>query len=281
MGKFRLGPDYLRTFAAPLREAALMHLRTLYDELMAPVRPLLETPRLIVAPHGKLHQVPFHALYDGCRHLLDDFEVSVSPSASVHALCRSRRAGSPAGSLVMGIPDDKAPWIADEAQAVAATLPDARVFIGHSATEAELRAHAPGSRFVHVACHGMFRRDNPAFSAIRLGDSWLSLHDLYSIPLSAELVVLSGCSTGMNAVTGGDELIGLMRGLLHAGARSVMLSLWDIQDRSASEFMTAFYRNLQDGRNKAESWRGACLEHRENHPHPSHWAPYVFIGSCE
>ena len=100
------------------------------------------------------------------------------------------------------------------------------------------------SRIIHIATHGYFREDNPLFSGIRLGDSYLTLYDLYSLRLPAELVTVSGCGTGLNVVTAGDELGGLIRGLFSAGARSLLVTLWDVHDRSTAEFVKSFYRNL-------------------------------------
>jgi len=281
MEKFRLGPEYVRTFATLLREATLVHLRALYRELIAPIRSLLKTRHLIVAPHGSLHQVPFHALQDGDRFLLDDFTVSIAPSASVFALCAARQPNPQGGALVLGVPNASAPWIGDEARDVAALLPGSRLLVGGEASEANLRCHAPKCRYLHIASHGIFRRHNPAFSSIALGDSDLTLHELYGLHLSAELVVLSGCNTGMNAVTGADELIGLMRGLLHAGAHGLLLSLWDVHDRSTADFMSVFYRKMGDGVSPAESLRHAALEIRDRYPHPWHWAPFCLIGRYE
>src|SRR6185436_12164527 len=132
--------------------------------------------------------------------------------------------------MVMGVPDPATPFIAEEARAVATVLPGARVFMGADATVERLRTIGATSRLLHVATHGRFRRDNPMFSSIRLGSGPLSVFDLYQLRLSADLVTLSGCSTGLNAVEGGDELLGLVRGLLYAGARSVLLTLWDVHD---------------------------------------------------
>ena len=95
---------------------------------------------------------------------------------------------------------------------------------------------------MHIATHGMFRRDNPMFSSIRLGDGPLSVYDLYELRLSAELVTLSGCGTGLSGVVGGDEQLGLVRGLLYAGARGVLLTLWDAYDSSTADFMKALLR---------------------------------------
>ena len=116
------------------------------------------------------------------------------------------------------------------------------------------------------------------FSGIRLGDAYLNLYDLYQLKLNAELVTLSGCATGMNVVTAGDELLGLIRGLLYAGAHSLLLSLWDVHDQTTAEFMACFYRRLQDGRRQR-----LCPARRhdgtaQRHPHPYHWAPFTLIG---
>jgi CHAT domain-containing protein len=141
-----------------------------------------------------------------------------------------------------------------------------------------LRTHGRVSRIVHLATHGYFRQDNPLFSSIRLGDSHLSLYDIYHLQLPAELIVLSGCATGLNVVTPGDELIGLVRGLLQAGAQSLVLSLWDVHDESTKDFMIAFYSRLQRSEVKAKAMQAAMIEVRERYPHPYHWAPFSLIG---
>jgi CHAT domain-containing protein len=131
---------------------------------------------------------------------------------------------------------------------------------------------------IHIATHGHFRQDNPMFSAIRMGNTYLSLFDLYQLRLPVELITLSGCSTGLNVVGAGDELIGLARGLLHAGAQSLVLSLWDVHDKSTAEFMVFFYSLLRQGQSKAAALRGAMLAMRSSYPHPYQWAPFILIG---
>ena len=116
------------------------------------------------------------------------------------------------------------------------------------------------------------------FSAIRLGDGYLTLYDLNRFRLPAELVTLSGCSTGLNVVAKGDELLGLVRGLLHSGARSLLLSLWDVQDRSTTKLMSSFYTRFRDQGNMASALQGAMQELRETQPHPYFWAPFVLTG---
>ena len=176
------------------------------------------------------------------------------------------------------MPDAATPHILDEVQTVAATLPNARLFLGEAASEENLRRYGPNSRFVHVATHGMFRYDNPMFSSVQLGSSRLSLFDLYQLELRAELVTLSGCGTGLNVVEGGDELMGMVRGLLYAGARAALVTLWDVNDQSTSEFMKRFYRCLQAGSSQARAMQEAMRELREEYPHPYYWAPFVLVG---
>jgi CHAT domain-containing protein len=82
----------------------------------------------------------------------------------------------------------------------------------------------------------------------------------------------------LNVVAEGDELLGLTRGLLYAGAKSLLLSLWDVDDRSTSEFMKEFYQHLQTRRRKADAVRAAMLKLREQYPHPYFWAPFKLTG---
>lgn len=254
------------------------HLASLYQELIAPIADLLDAKHLVFAPHGLLHHIPFHALYDGESYLIDKFTVSYAPSGSVYALCREKATNVSGGSLILGMADTQAPLILEEVEALRGILPDAKLFVGEAASEAVLKSHGPTSRIVHIATHGYFRQDNPMFSSIRLGDSYLSLYDLYHFKLPVELVVLSGCATGRNTVTLGDELMGLVRGLLQAGAQSLMLSLWDVHDASTRDFMIAFYTRLAQGMAKPLAVQGAMAEIRHVHPHPYYWAPFSLIG---
>ena len=116
------------------------------------------------------------------------------------------------------------------------------------------------------------------FSGIRLGDGILSLYDLYQLRLPAELITLSGCATGLSVVADGDELLGLARGLIYAGAQSALLTLWDVQDSSTAQFMNAFYGHLADCKDKAAALQRAALDIREIYPHPYYWAPFVLLG---
>jgi CHAT domain-containing protein len=278
LSKFRFGSTYTTAFAGELRTVTEAHLYELYSELVAPLRSRLSGNHLVIVPHGFLHYVPFHALTDGERFVIDDFTVSYSPSASVYRLSSMKPPTDHKTSLVMGVPHASLPHVRSEVQAVAAALPSPVVFMGKQATHERLRTIGAQSRFIHIATHGHVRRDNPMFSSIDLGTGPLSLFDLYKLDLSAELVTLSGCSTGVNVVTGGDEVVGLVRGLLYSGARAVLLTLWDAYDRSTAAFMTSFYRAMAESRTKSAALRFAMREVRAEFPHPFYWAPFVLVG---
>ena len=279
LSKFRLGENYLRTFRGSLLTATQHHLKVLHDALIAPISNQLKGQHLIVVPHGALHRLPFQSLFDGQQYLIDRFTISYAPSATIHSLCSQRPVNRSGGSLVMGVPDAMAPLISDEANTVAGILPGAELFLAADATTSVLHQKGPACRFIHIATHGYYRQDSPMFSGIKLGDSILSLYDLYRFKLPAELIVLSGCATGVSTVAGGDELLGLVRGLIYAGARAALLTLWDVQDRSTLEFMTSFYKHLTAGENKAIALQRAVQAVREQNPHPYYWAPFSLVGN--
>jgi CHAT domain-containing protein len=278
LAKFRLEPQYVATFREPMLKSTQAHLASLYQELVAPIADLLHAKHLVFAPHGLLHHIPFHALFDGESYLIDKFSVSYAPTASVYALCQEKAVNVSGRSLLLGIADAQAPLILDEVEALAGILPNSNLFVGDAASESVLKSLGPASRIIHIATHGYFRQDNPMFSSIRLGNTYLSLYDLYNFKLPAELVALSGCATGRNTVTAGDELMGLGRGLLRAGAQSVLLSLWDVHDASTRDFMIAFYSRLGGGTAKPLAMQAAMAEIREAYPHPFYWAPFSLIG---
>jgi CHAT domain-containing protein len=276
--KVRIGPAYARTFEPLLLDSVRAHLKALHDDLLSPIWNDIKGGHLVVVPHGFLHYVPFHALFDGHRYVVDRCTVSYAPSASVYALAGRSRPAASGQSLVLSVPDERAPLIAAEAEEVAAVLPCASLFVGSDATGEVLRSHGRCSRVIHIASHGLFRPDSPMFSGIRLGDGYLTGYDLASLTLPAALVTLSGCATGRGVAEAGDEILGISRGLFCAGARSLLLSLWDVHDESTTHFMTSFYRALFDAGDMAEAARVAMLEVKARQPHPYYWAPFALIG---
>jgi len=145
-------------------------------------------------------------------------------------------------------------------------------------------------RIVHFATHGVLNARRPELSGIVLSlfdergqkqDGFLRLHDVYNLRLDADLVVLSGCQTALGKDLKGEGLVGLTRGFMYAGARSVVASLWQVDDESTAELMKRFYRAmLKENRRPADALRAAQLEmSRDKRWYaPFYWAGFVLQG---
>ena len=116
------------------------------------------------------------------------------------------------------------------------------------------------------------------FSSFKLADGYFTAMDLFSMECGTNLVAMSGCKSGLSEVSGSDDLMGLMRGFLYSGARSLMMSLWNVNDESAMDLMTEFYRRWQGGTRKGEALRYAMQTIRQIYPNPFHWAPFFIVG---
>ena len=287
--RFRAGKEFTVKHMAVLERSARQVLTALYEQLMAPLEPLIEelsdeasyendARKLVVVPHGLLHQLPFHALFDGERYLIDRFEISYAPSATVYALCQERESDHQDKALAFGVDDLTIPAATAEVRAIAEHLPETEAYVGEAATMEALRSKVPGCGTLHLACHGLFRSDNPMFSALKLHDGWLMAADAISLDLDGALVTLSACESGRSEVYGGDETIGLTRAFLGAGAATLVVSLWLVQDETTAELMGEWYGRLHSRQGRASALRAAQLEVKRRYPHPYYWAPFVLIG---
>jgi CHAT domain-containing protein len=284
--KFSYGAEYVDAHFWQLKGATDHALSEIYETVFLPLESSLNNKRLVIIPHDALHYVPFHALCDRRGYyLIDRFEISYAPSASVLALCRSNNrhsnnlSATPGTLVALGFSEKGTPGIVDEIETLKKIFRDAVILTGSRATRDNLIEFAPGARFLHLASHGYFRRDNPMFSFLKLADSQLNFYNLLDLKLNAELVTLSACHTGVNTVFPGDELQGLMRGFLYAGAPSLIVSLWAVNDRSTAEFMAVLYSHICAGSEKRAALRAAQLAIKEAYGHPYYWAPFVLIGN--
>ncbi len=276
-------PDLSPDEMAGLEADSRLHLQQLYQTLIAPLSGQLAAyRRLIVVPHGALHYLPLTALHDGQEYLMERFQIGYLPGASLLPAKTSEVSADLRGlscPLILAYTDGgRLPHTLDEAQQVAAALEGAEMFTEDEATEARLREYGPACGLLHLATHGAFRADNPLFSWLRLADARLTVRDVYGLRLPrASLVTLSACETGLGGLRGGDVL-GLSQSFLAAGARSLLLSLWAVDDVSTAQLMAAFYRRLAAGQTKVSALREAQQEVRERHPHPFYWAGFVLVG---
>jgi tetratricopeptide (TPR) repeat protein len=285
-----LDPAYVNEVLAPL---AQRHLAWLYTALVAPLAACIaDYSKLVIVPHDILYYLPFHALHHGENYLVERFEVQYAPSASVLERCYQVQGAVAAldearPALVMGYSDGgRLRYVRDEVRAVAGVLERGSVeltdlvFEEGEATLARLRQWAGGCRLLHLASHGVFRSDNPLFSSIKLADEPLNVIDFYHLRLSASLVTLSACETGLSQLKGGD-LFGLARGCLYAGAPALVASLWQVDDASTALLMGEFYRRLEAGERVASALRAAQRQLRQidRYEHPHYWAPFFLVGA--
>jgi CHAT domain-containing protein len=278
MDKFRYGRPFVERQASHLRWGADAYLARLNEALIRPLVPLLGKRELVFVPHGLLHYVPFHALLGEDGYLVERHEVSYAPSATVYALCQRANRNASGPEFICGLADATAPEIEREIAALQTLFPLAHIRTGAAATRASLFELGPRARLLHLASHARFRSDNPLFSSLQLADGDLTFYDVFGLRLVADLVVLSGCNTGAVAVSGGDELHGLMRGFLYAGAPSLVISMWAADDIATAEIMTRFYSCLRDGMSKRGALTVAQREAFRRFEHPYYWAPFVLLG---
>lgn len=261
--------------------------RKLHARLVEPVADALARPKLILVAHGALHYLPFNALFDGKDYLLDKVTLQQLPSASVMEFLASRKPATAKDMLLLGNPDlgDVAmdlPGAEAEARAIKGIWPNSVMLMRKAATRGALAKAGQLFRIIHVAAHGEFVSDQPLKSRLLLSpegadNGQLTAGDLYGLRLNADLVTLSACETGMGKVLSGDDVVGLTRGFLYAGANSIVASLWPVSDDETKYLMTSFYKNLKS-MPKARALRQAQLETRKKYPHPFYWSAFQLTG---
>ncbi len=283
----QVGVQRVVSYLPKLRDDVDRQLKVLYKLLIEPLLAWIPPAApLLVAPDHTLYYIPFHALHDGARYLIEERAVSYAPSATLLDACtRAQAAGS--GALFCGYADDRLAAVAAELQVLKPLFPQAQWLLQAQTTTDAFLSQAPHSRLLHIAAHATFRTDRPMLSSITLADRRLTLAEITRQSLHADLVVLSGCETGHGQLRGAD-LISLATGFLGAGARSLVVSLWRVEDEATAHLMAYFYQALLDGQNRAEALRTAqlALLHRgrsatdreQLFTHPAYWAPFMLIG---
>jgi len=262
-----------------------------FAQLFAPLQPHIRNARLIVVPHGVLHYVPFAALRDpkSGHFLVEDYTITYAPSASVLRFLHGKESPVRGKALVIGDPDSalgKLEGARREAVAVAklfGTTPK----LGAGATKSLLRNLNGAVDLLHIAAHGYYDAANPLFSRLALapdGESSgnLEVHEVLSdVDLAGvNLVVLSACQTALGKGSSGDDVVGLTRAFLYAGAPGVISTLWNVNDDAAVALMGKFYERLLAGDSAAEALRQAQVAMLRGHDFadPAMWAPFTLTG---
>ncbi len=176
------------------------------------------------------------------------------------------------------------PGAEQEALAIA-QLFNTQALIGQDATKAAVLERMPGARIIHLATSAIVDKERGIGSALALAPSgndngWLTAEEILNLKLNAELVVLSGCNTGLGKITG-DGVIGLARSFISAGASSVIVSLGYVSDEATAFLMTEFYRHLQQNSDKAQALRSAMLATMQKYPNQLDWGAFTLIGEAQ
>jgi CHAT domain-containing protein len=294
----------------------------LYKKLIEPVKSSLISDKLFISPDNILSYIPFEALpqaaadkgdirYADINYLMDDFDISYAYSATfigennqkgfdgktklvafapdypepinINSALMSRQAGE--GEL------NDLPFARQEARYVT-DITGGSLYENSNARESVFKSESGKYDIIHLAMHTLLNDVDPMMSTLifsklkdSTNDGYLKTYEIYGIPLKAKMVVLSSCNTGSGVLFSGEGILSLARGFIYAGSQSVVMSLWEIEDKSGTEIVEKFYKNLKSGYSKSLALKKARREFLENadqlRSHPYFWSTLVVYGDDE
>jgi CHAT domain-containing protein len=278
----------------------LKHAQELSKYLIEPISSYLSDADLIYfVPYGKLHYIPLHTLLLDNKPLIVDHAVTYIPSASLLKFVKNKGTGSIKNCLSCGIVfKEEAKEIVDifssgSGSTVYMEEPTKKEFIDRLESTVKNRngnndsSSSNNFDILHLSCHGFFNSKDPMSSALIFRDAFLRAKEILDLQINAELVTLSACETGRNENKPGEELVGLTRSFLYAGAPSVLVSLWKVQSETTRDIMIEFYKQLKNRETKTTDLATALQTAQKNimqtteHNHPYFWAPFVLVGDWE
>ena len=265
-------------------------LSALYDIIIEPIQNLLVVgSELIFVPEGPLFLAPFAAFKGpNSKHLCESFRIRLIPSLTslkmigdcpVDHHCKS-------GVLLVGDPWvqevaelKQLPFAKEEVEMIGKML-GCTPLIGRQATKDEVLRRIDSVALVHIAAHGSMDTGEIALAPDDAKmDFILTMRDVLRVKMRARLVVLSCCHSAQGEIKA-EGVVGIARAFLGAGARSVLVSLWAIDDKATLEFMKNFYQHLVKGKSASEALNQAmnCMRESEEFGSVKYWASFVLIG---
>ena len=275
-------------------------LQTLYNVVIDPIRDLLQGDEVVIVPQGPLCLAPYAAFMDlTSKYLCETFRIRLLPSISTLRLIQNCPADwhSKTGALLVGDPWvqevvyegmtlEQLEWAEKEVQMIGEIL-QAVPLVGKQATKDEVLRRISSVALVHIAAHGKMETGeialapNTTRSSVNPAreDYLLTMKDVLNAQIRARLVVLSCCHSAWGEVKS-EGVVGIARAFLAAGARSVLVSLWAIDDEATMEFMKLFYGQLVDRRSASEALNEAMKSMRKSDRFSAvkYWAPFVLMG---
>ncbi len=292
----------------------------LYRDLIKPIQNLITGKDLIIIPDGILGYIPFEALismlpdvekidYRNLFYLIKNYSISYSYSATL--LFKDYKTKTTGNKLLAFAPTYEITDKTEKNQLLVLNKPgytlspiknakteiininkifDGKYLQDLGATELNFKTYANNFDVLHFAMHTIINDENPMYSKMvftlnndSVEDGFLNTYEIYNLDLNARLVVLSACNTGFGKLNKGEGIMSLARGFLYAGVQSIIMTLWEIEDKSGAEIMTKFYNNLKEGNSIDNALRKAKLDYIKSalplRAHPYFWAAYIDIGN--
>lgn len=252
--------------------------------LIQPVLKDIHTEHLVIIPHDDLNHLPFQVLQDPKDQTFvgERFQISYAPSASI--LMELSGTEQLIDQQLFAIADPGIAVAPGEVTAIAALYPNRhQTVIDRLMSETEFKAQINGHDLVHISVHGTFNAQEPMLSYLQLqqdndNDGRLTAAEMFGLPLkNTQLVVLSACATGRAKTTHANETLGMVRALVYAGAQTLILSSWEVDEDSTALWMKNFYLAAQS-HSLGEAARQALVAVKSQYAHPYHWGAFSMIG---
>jgi CHAT domain-containing protein len=296
--------------------------RKFYNILIEPCLEYTDRKNLTIVPDGAITYIPFEALviedtdteyinYMTLPYMIKEYSIGYSHSSTL-MFSKRLQTKSPLKKVLAFAPNYNnpvheidpvlmrqvfegteymAPLVGTikEVQSIDETVP-ADVFINEQATESNFKKFASDYNVLHLAMHTFMKDDDPLYSLLAfsdvsgdtLEDNRLYAYEIYNLKLNASMAVLSSCNSGLGKMQKGEGMMSLARGFIYAGCPSIVMTLWQVADKSSSELMTSFYRYLKKGKSKQEAMRLAKTDYLELADdltsNPYFWSGFVVLG---
>lgn len=292
----------------------------LYSDLIEPVKPYLISDQIAISPDNLLSYIPFETipvsmysgdkiLYRDINYLMDDYDIFYTYSATFIKDLKKKKfnlrdrliAFAPdytepinIQSVLLNRQAEKGflpdlPYARQEAEFVS-TLTGGKLYENMNAKESVFKSEAGKYDIIHLAMHTLINDNDPMRSKLifssendSANDGYLNTYEVYGIPLKAKMVVLSSCNTGTGMLYTGEGILSLARGFIYSGSQSVVMSMWEIEDKSGVDIVELFYQNLRKGYTKSVALRKARIAYLKNadqlRSHPYFWSSLIIYGN--
>lgn len=268
------------------REVITNESKALYNLLVKDLN--IKTKRLVFIPDKELNHLPFEALIKDDGFLVEDYIICYSGSASLLKAQQDDLFDFKFTTNWIGFaPDFKTNSTLisskEEIESVA-KLMKGDAFLGERASVGNFKKHSQNASILHLATHAEIDKINPLYSKLFFAqDSVLTASDIYTLPINADLAVLSACETGFGKLEKSEGVMSMSRAFQYSGVRSTVMSLWKVPDQETAKLMESFYKHLKAGNSKDEALKKAKLEYLDTTDdvtlrHPFYWSGFVISG---